>query len=293
MGSFGTKEQTDGLIGIGHQPQTSPSPADSLGVPNEGPQRSGNLLEAARRLVAQGLAVIPLRRNEEGFAKVPALKAWQRVTPEQVLSLDWSSAEGIGLVLGANSGNRGVIDIDDEALAADIVTYFAQNGLHPLMTCTARRRLHVHVIEPTPSNSRALKLLYQGRKVGLELKATGTQVAIPPTPRYRWMDEDAEPLYCSLPDAWLSLATALDMKPDRAMHSRGSAGYPRPFRAHVERGERNNAIFVESCRLAEAGVPIEMAMRFMKKRIAMSYDQGGLVQREVDRTVSSAYRRTR
>jgi hypothetical protein len=295
MGSLWTKEQTDGLSGTGHQHaasgQQSPAPASSNGVLEERLQRSAIFLERAQRLAAQGLAVIPLRRNEEGFAKIPVVKAWQNVTPELVLGLDWSTAEGIGLVLGANSGNRGAIDVDDEVLAADIVAYFAQNGVRPLMTRTARRRLHVHIIEPTPSNSRVLKLLYQGRKVGVELKATGTQVAIPPTPGYSWVDEDAEPLYCPLSDAWLSLATALNVKPDLATYSRGSAGYPRPFQAHVERGERNNAIFVESCRLAEAGVPMDIAMVFVTKRIAAAFDQGGLTRREIDRTIFSAYRR--
>jgi len=78
---------------------------------------------------------------------------------------------------------------------------------------------------------------------------------------------------------------------DAARSGCANAGYPSPFQVRVPRGERNNAIFVESCRLAEAGVPVEKAMTFMLKRVATSYDEGSLSQREIDRTVRSAYRR--
>ena len=73
--------------------------------------------ECARKYKAEGLATVPLRLNDQGIAKIPVPLAWQTTTPETVELLDWSHAEGIGLVLGLNSCNRGAIDIDDVGLS--------------------------------------------------------------------------------------------------------------------------------------------------------------------------------
>jgi hypothetical protein len=224
----------------------------------------------ARIFKEQGLATIPLRHNDDGIAKIPILDAWQTTTPGTVDSLDWSTAQGIGLVLGANSGNRSAIDIDDVELAADVFGYVVRTHLCPLMTYTARGRLHIHVVEPVPSQSRALKLNYRGRHVLVELKAAGTQVVIPPTSGYSWANEAWEPLYGSLADIWNETALALAVAFDQAATQRGGSGYPPAFQDRVARGERNNAIFVESCRLVEAGVPLEKALGFMIKRVASS-----------------------
>ena len=126
--------------------------------------------------------------------------------------------------------------------------------------------------------------------MGVELKATGTQVAIPPTPGYSWANETWEPLYGGLADIWSEIATTLGVTFDTTKAGRGGAGYPSAFQSRVAKGERNNAIFIESCRLAESGVPFEKALTFMIKRVMASYDQGGLNQREIDRTVRSAYK---
>ena len=246
--------------------------------------------EASSKLAALGLAVIPLRKNSDGYATIPIAEAWQTTTPRTAAALEWSCAEGIGLVLGAASRNRGAIDIDDQDLAADVFAYVVTKHLHPLMTYTARGRLHVHVIEPTPSHSCALRLIYRGRKVGGELKVAGSQVAIPPAPGYSWANERWEPLYGTLADVWTPIANG-DVTFDTTPMGHANAGYPPAYQARVAWGERNNAVFVESCRLAEAGVPIEKAMTFMTKRVATSFDQGGIRQREIDRTIRSAYKR--
>lgn len=243
----------------------------------------------AERCAQDGLVTTPLRRNADGYAKMPFTTGWQRTTLASVAHQDWNAAEGIGLVLGSASGNRAVIDIDDADLAADAFALMLRSHRLPLMDYTARVRLHIHLIEPVASTSSALKVLYGGRVVNVELKASGTQVAIPPTPGYVWANPVWEPLYANLAEVWEYLTSSLGLE-RRPVHGRGPAGYPPPFQASVDKGERNNALFVEGCRLAEAAVPFDKALLFMERRVETSYEQGAFGLREVERTLRSAYK---
>ena len=55
------------------------------------------------------------------------------------------------------------------------------------------------------------------------------------------------------------------------------------------KGERNNATYIESLRLAQAGVSLDQALDFMEVRVSRSYEQGELDLREIENTVRSAY----
>ena len=67
-------------------------------------------------------------------------------------------------------------------------------------------------------------------------------------------------------------------------------GYPAPWRETVLEGRRNNALFVESCRLAEAGMPLGSALATMMARLELAY-VGRVDRGEAERTIRSAYRR--
>lgn len=232
----------------------------------------------------------PLRRNEDGFPKIPITQAWEKLTTADVDSLDWQRADGLGIVLGAASGNLAAIDIDDSGLAHASSQWLLAENLSPLFAWTARHRGHVYCLEATPSASKVLAVMYQTRKVGIELKAAGTQIAAPPSPGYSYLDPDFEPLYMSVGDAWARLFNALGLETftgtiGTPMH--GASGYPRPWQEGIDVGERNNACFVESCRLHDAGMAQETALQHMIIR----FGNAGLTQREIAITVRSAFNR--
>ncbi len=238
----------------------------------------------------------PLRRNNEGYVKKPIVEGWQNLKAdlEVISALPWEQAEGMGIVLGPASGNLAAIDVDDEELAADSAAWLSRQHICPLMAWTARRRIHVYCIEPTPSRSRKLAMLYHCRRVGIELRAEGNQIAAPPTPPYMFLNATWEPWYGSVGDLWIKMALALGVTyppADIPSAASGGAGYPRPWQSEAGKGQRNDALFVESCRLAQAGVPYEDALEIVCIRFEKAYEKGGMDRREIERTVKSAFNR--
>lgn len=250
-----------------------------------------NLKWAALDLADNGWAVHPLRANAEGFAKVAIVESWQNIMPADAPDLDWDHALGVGIIGGANSGNLAFIDIDDGPLAADAAAWLTRQHKNPLMAWTARSRIHVYCIEPKPSQTRKLRMVYQGRDVLVELRSSGAYVAAPPTPNYKWLNRSWEPLYSSLSDAWNMIADAIKVTwPAKGQQSSAVAGYPSSWAARIGNGERNDACFYESSCLKDAHVPMEQAWAIMQSRINQSYTPP-LDWRELRRTFESAYRR--
>ena len=110
--------------------------------------------------------------------------------------------------------------MDDVELAEQV----AQADGDSYLVCTARGRGHLYVVEDEASASRVAKFQYRGRLVKIELMATGTQVAAPPSPGYsiwrqrpvlrvpsvarafsdlcEWLDLDALPIDAGYPPPW-------------------------------------------------------------------------------------------
>ena len=153
--------------------------------------------------MAQGLiTVCALALDDDGLAKRPVSQDYFRLTPADNASQDWSSARGIGIVLGRPSGCLAVIDVDDAGLADFLLRMLSGEVRPPRMVKTARGRLHVYVQELTPSAPADLEVRYQGRRCLVQLLGRGCQAAIPPTARYAWVDEEAQPLYGNVRDVW-------------------------------------------------------------------------------------------
>lgn len=255
-----------------------------------------DLRVAATAYARDGWATHPLTFNDEGFAKVAMVSRWQTLGPSDFENLPWDDAAGIGILGGANSSNLGFIDIDDQELARDTAAWYLRQHVYPRFAWTARGRIHVYVIEPEPSRSRKLDLKYKGRRVLVELRATGAYVAAPPTPGYKWANEAWEPLYDTLTGAWTKVASALGVEFYSADRNNSgalagtSAGYPKSWAKSISHGERNDACFYESSCLKDAHVPMEQAWAIMQARINQSYTPP-LDWRELRRTFESAYRR--
>lgn len=248
-----------------------------------------NFKAEAAVFAARGWATHPLVRDDNGFPKKAITAGWEKLTPGDSLMLDWASAAGIGVIGGANSGNVGFIDIDDQELAREVAAYNVAHHKFGLMAWTARGRLHVYVQEPTPSTTRKLQLTFRDRPVLVELRASGAYVAASPTPGYTWLNEEWPPFEGTLTGIFFELSKILGLK-GPPMSGTGGSGYPKAWQPMVEVGSRNDSLFVESCRLAGAGMPIDEAMAILDVRLGRSYAEGDMSQREVHRTIASAFR---
>lgn len=250
-----------------------------------------SLIEAARDYFTRGWTTIPLTLDAEGRPKRPFSDGWQRTTLDWdvISALPWDRAIGIGVVLGTASSNLGCIDIDDVELANEVWRYLAGTTVEHYFVSTIRKRGHLYLLERIASPSTRFQIQYHDRTVTIELKGNGTQVAAPPTPGYALLGS-AGPAYVhdGLKGAWGALAAVLGLQVTAESHS--VSGYPRPWAQSVPDGERNNTLFIESCRLAEAGMPLASAVETMLARATVAYS-GTMPQNEIERTVRSAYRR--
>ena len=245
----------------------------------------------------RGWLCIPLRKDANGFSKLPIVPGWSSLpsTLETVQSLEWEKASGLGIVLGEKSNSLAVLDVDDEALAQAIMLHCWSNlDTSPRLVRTARNRLHIYFQEvdyPSPSSKQIVK--FDGREVTVELKANGTQVAAPPTPRYKLLNHPQEPMpFFSIAQAWEFVVNCLTTSGDRLQLNADaftSKRYPEPWQETVKGGERNESAYVEAHQLREAKMPLDKALKVMHVRFKEDYEQQGITWEEIKRTVESAY----
>ena len=247
----------------------------------------------------RGWLCIPLRKDANGFSKIPIVPGWSSLpsTLETVQSLEWEKASGLGIVLGEKSNSLAVLDVDDEALAQAIMLYcWDRLDTSPRLVRTARNRLHVYFQEvgyPSPSSKQIVK--FDGREVTVELKANGTQVAAPPTQGYKLLNHPQEPMpFSSISQAWELIVDCLKDSPavsrlELTVDSFTGTRYPKPWQDTVQGGERNESAYVEAHQLREASMPLDKALKVMHARFKEDYEQQGITWEEIKRTVESAY----
>ena len=241
------------------------------------------LADAARAYAQRGWVAIPLGLDSHGLPKRPLPMGWPTLTLLEALALpEWSDARGIGLVLGTPSNGLAVLDLDDSEMASAAFALCS----HTRCVRTIRKRGHIYVVEDTPSSSTAITVQWHGRQIKVELKATGTQVASPPTLGYEVVSNVEPKRVPSVGAAWEGLAAALGIVME---HQR--AGYPPPWQEHVPDGERNQSAFMEAHRLREAGLSYALALEHLRFRWETHYQQGGQTWEQIERTIRSAYRK--
>lgn len=251
-----------------------------------------SLRDAAEGYLARGWMPIALGLDPLGKPKRPLLADWPNTAPETAMEQPWERAKGIGVLLGPRSGNLAVIDMDNQAFAAAVYDEFKAAQRDVYWVTTGRNNGHLYLIEERPSDPRTMRVEWGGETFSLELKARGQQVAAPPTTGYGHRGADLPTAVPSVGEAWNSIALRMGIAiPDRRGSRSGSAGYPRAWQSHVTKGERNNALYVEACRLREARAPLSEALSLMRARFDLAYDGGDADDRELVRTVQSAYRK--
>jgi len=253
-----------------------------------------NFRDAAIKYFDRGIMTMPLARDRDGFAKRPIINEWSRIGLDRdvLMSMPWENAMGIGIILGAASGNLAAIDIDSVGLSDTLISML-RGHKPPYMVRTARNRSHLYVRERSPSKSRVQTVTWDDVSYSIELKAQGTQIAAPPTPGYM-IAIRAEPMEVdSIAIAWSTISTFLvDRHPGRIHVQRDNDGgnFPTPWQGRVGRESRNKSLYVEAHRLREARVPYHDALEILMIRVERNYETGDFGQVEVERTVRSAYR---
>ena len=71
------------------------------------------------RLCEKGILSMPLVNEDQGYPKKPFITGWTELerTKETVENMPWERATGLGIILGRQSSNQAVLDIDDQGLA--------------------------------------------------------------------------------------------------------------------------------------------------------------------------------
>lgn len=253
---------------------------------------------AARDYFDRGMTAIPLVNDSDGRPKRPFSDGWQH-TPNDwptIEALPWERALGIGVVLGEASDNLGVIDLDDVPLAAAIFEALTEAGSPFYAVRTIRQRGHLYFRQGIITDSRTYRHLSwrDSPDFTVELKTRALQVAAPPTPGYAFCGTSRSPTPIgTLASAWDAIAHTMGVETPHSADGKASSApssYPRAWQKLVTDGERNNAIYVESCRLAEAGMPLASAIETMVARVGVAY-AGGTANSRVEVTVRSAYKR--
>lgn len=249
-------------------------------------------LAAARKYRERGIVSMPLTLDGARFPKRPIVDGWPDLTLDMVEALPWQEARGIGLVLGAASSNLAAIDVDSTSLTDTLLAMF-RGASPPYVVRTARNRGHIYVQEPAPSRSTRQQVRWDGMPVTVELKATGTQIAAPPTPGYSCALK-GKPIEQALGAAWATIAHFLLAKqPGRfeLLPEKAGANYPAAWGQEVRQDFRNNTLYVEAHRLREAGMPYADALETLLLRVERHYQPGQFSANEITRTVQSAYRK--
>lgn len=242
----------------------------------------------------------PLRLDPNNLPKVPITAAWSTLEPseETIQSLAWDRAAGIGIILGARSRNLGVLDIDCEPLFNVLVAALGFSDA-PRLVRTARNRGHYYCYTEGPCQSTWREVLWDGEKVKIELKTDGTQVACPPSPGYKLLNQNPPQPFPDMELAWEFFCDVMlhfapkhfSLPPPGALQPTGGANYPKPWSAQVPESERNKTAYMEAQTLREAGATFEVALHLMQARFSQDYAKGGIAWREIEATVRSAYRK--
>jgi hypothetical protein len=175
------------------------------------PRQVEKLKSYAKKYGERGLAVCPLILDEDGIAKKPLSDQYPRFKASHNTRHDWSAAQGLGIVLGRPSNNLAVVDVDDLGLSDFLRSRLSEQNHPPLMAETARGRLHVYCVEPTPSRPTDLEVNYSGRRCLVQLLAAACQVAAPPTAGYAWIDVGLQPAYGTVAEVWRRLALEFNL----------------------------------------------------------------------------------
>ncbi|MBN9152371.1 MULTISPECIES: bifunctional DNA primase/polymerase [Microbacterium] len=263
--------------------------------------RERRLPDAALALALAGVPVFPcapggktpLIRDGRGFLDATTdaaqIRAWWREAP--VANIGIPTGEGSGLV---------VVDVDVHGPVDGTVAFARADtaGLVDgwgLLVGTPTGGLHAYF----PAAPGVEQRSWQSASAGIDFRGDGGYIVAPPS--IRTIDETPTRYRIVAGGSGGAPVDALRLRdfltPPRATPPRPSAAVMRDTAVEAERlalwvsrqreGERNRSLFWAACRLAENDVPLADA----REVLVTAAVQPGFEEREIVRTVDSAYRR--
>ena len=247
----------------------------------------------ARRYLDMGWVPIALGADTEGRPKKPLAEKWETLTVNdpRVRQQGWKNAIGIGVACGPQSNNLAVIDIDDQSLALEVFFKLQRSKQDFRWVWSIRKRGHLYLYEREPSKvgetRRNYTCMWQGKEVKVEVRTEGAQVAAPGTPGYILARDVPPQTVQDATSAFSAICLAVGMEPKDGDSGRD---YPEPWQDMVGEGYRNDALFIEACKLASVRMQEDRAVELLTANIGSHYS-GHISPIEIKRTVRSAYRR--
>ena len=251
---------------------------------------------AARELARRGVPVFPCAPG--GKRPIPERSFHEASVDAGQVELWWRerSRANLAIPTGAASGVV-VVDVDVHGVNGHLAfARAARSGMFPeplatVSTPTGGRHLYF------PADPEREQRSWQVGRAGIDLRGDGGYIIVPPSLRAldgRWVPYRVEAVatgrVASL-DAQ-RLRDFLDPRPKYVPVPEPPGGWPLDVARLVSKvarrpeGERNLGLFKAACRMAEHGRPQGEAL----EALGPAASQSGLGEREITRTVGSAYR---
>jgi hypothetical protein len=256
-------------------------------------------LDAALGYAAQGWPVFPCSSR-----KIPVIKNWgSGATTNPVTITDWWGSQVPHALIGMPTGKRtglAVLDIDrkngKDGLRSLAELGYAQLPRTPTVL-TAHGGFHLHFELPAGGLRNTVGAHGRGIGDGLDWRGDGGFVILPsPGSGYVWAEWNYDNSTClPVPADLLPAETNAYTKHSGRLASigptvSGHAGVERCLRAASE-GERNRLLFWAACRFGDAIACKLIGEEDAREILAKAAAHTGLADREIGRTISSAFQR--
>lgn len=267
---------------------------------------------AALDLYRRGLNVFPLVRG----TKDVHFGAWGRLQTTRLLDPDRGNAEqraealeiflrlfdatNIALMCGRTSQNLTVLDCENELSAQRHAREFARRGLRPWVVRTARGKHFLWLSDCEIANDRD----NTEKPRGWEIRGHSCFVLTPPSIHpsgavYEWLEREGEhpPVIERAALDWLELKPSVKARIYKPFEGGAFARLfksTREFCEHGARcGDRNNRLFKAACDFQSKGFSLAEASAHLLHGCDLSGYDKSFTRRQAERTITSAYKRTR
>ena len=259
---------------------------------------ASTLAAAARHLAVAGVPVFPCaplgkhpytpRGFHDASTDLAQVEAWWERIPDANLGVPTGTASGMVVVdVDVHGPINGRLAFKSAA-AAGLVDGWG------LLVRTPTGGMHAYFLATAGVEQRS----WQAARAGIDFRGDGGYIIVSPSVRVidsvpiRYeVAEVSEPLAAGIDSArlrdFLDPRPGAVLRPGRALVRVADVERLASWVARQDEGERNRSLFWAACRLAENGVTASEA----RDVLVTAAQQPGFDEREIARTVSSAYRR--
>lgn len=251
---------------------------------------------AARELARAGVPVFPCAANgkppitEHGLrdatTNLRQVEAWWRHTPNANIGMPTGTASGLVVVDVDVHGPTNGFEGFNRAHRAGLVSGWE------LLARSPSGGMHVYF----PAVPEAIQRSWQVARAGIDFRGDGGYIVVPPSARIidghrvaysieQVARDKTAPVHSQRLRDFLDPRPAIPRPESRYVGTPGDLSKLADRVARLQEGERNLGLFKAACRLAENGTPPGDALAVL----GAAAGQAGLGEREITRTVQSAY----